>query len=59
MSQKSTILRIQNLKGECISESVLKENKHTLDLSFLQKGDYLIKLITPKSISMQRYRKRG
>lgn len=59
MSQNLRFLRIQNLKGEFISESVLKENKHTLDLLFLQKGDYLIKLITPKSISMQRYRKRG
>ncbi len=54
MKSKSTIIQIMDPKGLHIKEVIISANEKSIDLSFLQRGEYLLKLISEKSISMQR-----
>lgn len=54
MKSKSTVVKIMNSKGLQLKEVLISEHDRTIDLSFLQRGEYLLKLISEKSIRMQR-----
>ncbi len=43
-----------NAKGLPVKEVLISEHDRYIDLSFLQRGEYLLKLISEKSIRMQR-----